>query len=354
MCYILRIYFSASFIYLAFLTDNLNFYSKSSYNDLSIYENFYFNTIQFHGVCNRIAAVYYINEVARISKISDQTRDISIQIFDKFMALSVIDPANHVDNIFLSKTAATALIIASKFHECNHSLLLKMTSFDMFSNELVAFECQVLSKIEFSINPSITPSLFIEYFISLCQYDYDEVTIRKLYISSANLLTEFWGDPASLLFSPGTLAFCIVFLSFRLHLIDCTPWLRCVPECCSSSFIPSGSNYINTSFYNVGKCKQVLQVYLPELEIPTPVSPVGVTDGSFSPACVRSSSVNGDCSSNNGRQSNIKTSDKISAQNDSALLSFDISAIEADSKTENSSQVGDAGANYMFHTISHV
>lgn len=319
------------------------------YNDLSIYEFFYFNTTQFNGLYDRVAAIYYINEVARISKISDQTRDISIQIFDKFMALSIVD--SKVDNLFLSKAAATALIIASKFHECKNSLLLKMTSFDLFCNELVAFECQVLSKIEFSINPSITPSLFIEYFISLCQYDYDEITIQKLYISSANMLTEFWEDPASLLFSPGTIAFSIIFMSFRILQVNYMPWLQYVPECCTSSFIPSGGNGINTSFYNIEKCKQVIQTLLPELEIPAPVSPVGVTDGSFSPACVDSPVVSTECNSTTCRQNNFVNNMKV--KNESLSFSFDISAIEADSNVD-TNKVVDVSSNYMFHTISHI
>ncbi len=320
---------------------------------MSIYERFYFNTIRFDGVYDRVAAVYYINEVARISKLSDQTRDISIQIFDKFMALSINDAIHQVDNLFLSKAAATALVIASKFHECKNSLLLKMTSFDLFCKELVAFECEVLSKIEFSINPSITPSLFIENLVSLCQYDYDEITIQKLYITSANLLTSFWEDPASLLFSPCTIAFSIIFTSFRLLQIDYLPWLQYVPECCSSSYIQSGSNGINTSFYNIEKCKEVVQRLLPELEIPTPVSPVGVTDGSFSPACVSSPIVNGVCNSTNGRQNSFKIHDNIEVVNDSPSFSFDISAIEADSNIDNN-KVSDVSTNYMFHAISHM
>lgn len=273
------------------------------------------------------------------------------------MALSINDGVHHVDNLFLSKAAATALIIASKFHECKNTLLLKMTSFDLFCKELVAFECEVLSKIKFSINPSITPSMFIEYLISLCQYEYDEITIQNLFITSANLLTVFWEDPLSLLFSPCTIAFSIIFTSFRILQINYLPWLQYVPECCSSSYVQSGSNGINTYFYNVEKCKEVVQRLLPELEIPTPVSPVAVTDGSFSPECVNSPTVNGVCKSVNGRQNNFvnnyKVNDDVEVVNNSPSFSFDISAIEADSDIDNSKVQG-VSTNYMFHAISHM
>jgi len=98
---------------------------------------------------------------------SSESRDTSIQIFDKFLSVSLEENDQVlVDTTYLSFAAAAAVILSSKLHE--GKALLTMANFSYFNTaDLVAFERLVLAKIEYQISPLATPSFFVRHLLSL-------------------------------------------------------------------------------------------------------------------------------------------------------------------------------------------
>lgn len=141
--------------------------------------------------------------------------------------------------------------------------MFEQASFPHFSCEdLVSCERMILARIDFCVVPLATPSAFVSVFISIWLGDVSKGEVmsvaENIMRTADNLISElleginffhistylfnvfsfnnrpliFNSEPEYLIYSPSTIAFSALLLSF-LHLhIDCTDWMRWVPENC--------------------------------------------------------------------------------------------------------------------------
>ena len=113
----------------------------------------------------RRKAVKWINLIIDLSQSSPESRDTSIQIFDKFISFSAIEGNQLVENSkFVSIAAAASTLISTKLHDSTRHL--KPSSFPYFKpNDLVSFERHVMEKLQYNV---LTGKFFIlivsEYF----------------------------------------------------------------------------------------------------------------------------------------------------------------------------------------------
>jgi len=218
---------------------------------------------------NRKKAVRWLKEVAVGFKMSSDSRDSAIQIFDKFM--SVMLPENiEADTDFISYAVAVSIVISSKLHESRRRLSL--LSFQDFRIDLLKhFERLILSKIGLSIAPQITPTAFVVELLILWQpnsqypppcpknfgYGFFYSTIIEI---ADSLIAAFWEESSSLLFAPSTVAIAALILSFSILKMDCSEWLRSIPN----FFLPLNDNPMlnsssDTRLFDIDSCLQSFQ-----------------------------------------------------------------------------------------------
>lgn len=174
----------------------------------------YFETIAFswvHIVLNMLQSKYFhlkylfpkipfllfatCVQIAALSTVGNYARDSAVEIFNRFLAISYYE--NHVlieDTTFVSFAAAASLILASKLHE--GKTILTMSHFPHFkTDELIAFESMMLTKIEYKITALSTPSGFIHHLLELwpdrnqvaCLQEKAELFLSEFYEGMRNI-----------------------------------------------------------------------------------------------------------------------------------------------------------------------
>eukprot|EP01041_Mallomonas_annulata_P007183 gene7183-14638_t len=205
---------------------------------------------------HRANAIKWIKDVVSLSHVSVETRDSSIQIFDRFLGVCLSENKNilgHSTDVALA--AAVSVLLASKLHETRP---LSMSSFPhLKTNDLVAFERLVMSKLGFALYPLASPAAFIRYLLSVwtdgceCQYLND---------TACNLVGDFFEAPEAPHFAPSAIALSALLLSFSKLGMDCTEWLEHVPNICLPSPLhPIYNTQLLVSFLDVDNCLSVFQ-----------------------------------------------------------------------------------------------
>ena len=157
-------------------------------------------------------------------------RDTSIQVFDKFISLSM----QTIDKVLLDRTyicfaAVCSILISSKVHEGQS--LLTVANFPHFlATEVVAFERMLLSKIRYQITPLSTPSSFVRRLLALLP---EHSSLHANILEQTNLfLSQFVENSDYVAFAPSTVAIAVLLLSFATWQIDCRLWLSRIPNNC--------------------------------------------------------------------------------------------------------------------------
>lgn len=168
-------------------------------------------------------------QIAHLSAVSNHCRDTAIEIFNRFLAITLVEDAKLLhDTLYLSLAAAASLILSSKVHE--GKTILTMAHFPHFSTEdLVAFERKMLIKIEYKISALSTPTAFIAKLLELWP---DRASHHMLGAKAELFVAEFYEASESMFYAPSSLAISALLLSFSVLRIDCSDWLACIPDIC--------------------------------------------------------------------------------------------------------------------------
>lgn len=190
-------------------------------------------------------------QVATVSEMSHDARECGVEIFDKYLMVSLSEDANvFEDTVKLSFAAASAILISSKLHEGKS--LLTMANFPGFcSKDLVTFEVMLLSKIGCQMNMLLAPSCFVRHLLGL----FPEIEeLHSAVIETAHqYISVFQEQPAYLLFAPSTVAISALLISFSIYQVRSEVWLKTrIPDLC----LPAKNNPLNTddTMLDIVKC----------------------------------------------------------------------------------------------------
>ena len=149
---------------------------------------------------------------------------LSVQILDSFIFVCSKDTLASLENHkFISMAAATAAIIAVKLHGCGK--ILTSASFPYFKHsELLEFERRMLKKLDYDINPSLSPMSFIRNMIAVWPNHTDK---HASIISEADhIAAAFVHNIKSSRFASSTIAMAALSLSFTKLQGDLGDWLK--------------------------------------------------------------------------------------------------------------------------------
>jgi hypothetical protein len=166
-----------------------------------------------------------------LARTGNYARDTAIDIFNRFVAtVSLESGLRLVDNpTFVSFAAAVSLILASKVHE-GKTQALTMSKFPDFKTEdLIAFESMMLSKLECKISALSTPTAFISTLVELWPDRSHHTPLKE---KAEEFLAYFYEAPESTIYAPSTLAISVLLLAFSVLQLDCSSWLANVPDVC--------------------------------------------------------------------------------------------------------------------------
>ena len=133
------------------------------------------------------------------------------------------------DEQFVSISAASALILATKVHEGKQHALNFSHFPDFPTSSLRQFETHLLTKIGFKIHSLATPSTFVSHLVELWP---DRSLHSTLQSKAEALLAEFYVDTEATRYAPSTMAIAALILTFSVLRIDCATWLASVPDVC--------------------------------------------------------------------------------------------------------------------------
>lgn len=130
---------------------------------------------------------------------------------------------------FVSMATATAAIIAVKLHGCGS--LLTSLSFPYFDHsELMNFERRVLKKLDYDINPTLSPMSFIRNMVAVWPNHLD--THVAIITEADRYASAFLHSIKSARFASSTIAVAALFLTFAKLQGDLADWLRFLPQSC--------------------------------------------------------------------------------------------------------------------------
>lgn len=210
---------------------------------------------------NRARAVRWITEVANVSRMSPGARESGIELFDKFVSMSLVEsPRVLEDTTLMSFSAASAILLSSKLHE--GKTLLTVANFpDFHSADLIAFERNFLNKIGCQVHMLLAPSSFVRHLLGLFP------EIEELHSEVIHAVNEYIGvfqeHPAYLLFAPSTVAISSLLIAFSIFNINSELWLKSrIPEAC----LPSANNPLAANgMLDIVKCLSYFEMALPNI-----------------------------------------------------------------------------------------
>jgi hypothetical protein len=213
-------------------------------------------TLSTGSVVRRKNCVDWINQTIIALEASSDVRDLSVQIFDKFL---FSHPFQGTESLSIwGLTAAASLVISSKLLGSQKKIVPISFSPYFKAANVAAFERKVLNSIKFDINPMNTPTeimkmMMVVWPMGSCHHG--------LLLTIANeIVTEFLVCEESIRFSSPTLAMSAILLAFRKVGVDSSAWMRQIPE-----------TFLKCEFYaNVLLCQQSCDQYL-EVQQPCPV-----------------------------------------------------------------------------------
>jgi hypothetical protein len=192
---------------------------------------------------------------------------IGVQILDSFILTCTQDMTATLENHkFISMAAATAAIIAVKLHGCGS--LLTSLSFPYFDHsELMHFERRMLKKLDYDINPSLSPMSFIRNMVAVWPNHLE--THAAIIAEADRYASAFLHSIKSARFASSTIAVAALFLTFAKLQGDLADWLRFLPQSCL--YKKSDDGTVLAEHLDIELCIQSFS----ELEanvIPTPLS----------------------------------------------------------------------------------
>jgi hypothetical protein len=189
---------------------------------------------------------------------------------DRFLAqltTSILEnPLKDNGAMCIGLAAAASIILSSKIHEIRPLCASNFPHFQVA--ELIEIERRLLLMIGFQIIPQATPSACARNLLQLWP-DLDHWSAlaparptRPQILSAAEVLIgHFFADLESLKYAPSTIALAALLLTFSKLNMDCTAWLRHVPDACFPS--KSGTHPVfgpeDWSFLDVDGCLTAMQ-----------------------------------------------------------------------------------------------
>eukprot|EP01036_Dinobryon_divergens_P032561 gene32561-42177_t len=159
-------------------------------------------------------------------------RDTSIQIFNKVLLLSFAEDERKIEDVsFLFHLAAASIIIACKLSDGNSHISEASFAGQLNVQVLRNFEREILATSRCGISNQCTPINFVRCLMNVNPVGLGE-NVDKIMDTVDTLLSEFWEEPESLLFSPCTIAISAMLISFSMLRIYCSSWLESVPDFC--------------------------------------------------------------------------------------------------------------------------
>lgn len=149
---------------------------------------------------------------------------------DKFLAIS--DASVLTDSNCISIAAACAIILSSKMHD---SPPLRMCAFSHFAvDDLIKFEYQMLTKLEYFIVPLASPASFVRHLLHVGALDNDVGHQQELTLTrEANIIIGYyWEGNESLIYSPSIIGFAALVIAFSKLNLQCRGWLDSLPDEC--------------------------------------------------------------------------------------------------------------------------
>ena len=209
-------------------------------------------------------------QVCSTARVSIETRDSAIQILDRFIAQLDIaifeNPLKDNGALCIGLAAAASVILSSKIHEIRPLCASNFPHFEV--SRLVEIERRLLLMIGFQIVPQATPSACARNLLQLWP-DLDRwsslVPNRpshdQILASAEHLIGYFFKDQESLKYAPSTIALSALLLTFSKMNMDCSVWLRHVPDVCfpSKSGIHPVFTLADWSFLDVDGCLVAMQ-----------------------------------------------------------------------------------------------
>lgn len=191
----------------------------------------------------RSKAIRWIYVITDLSGCDVDTKDTCIMTFDKYILSYLFENKKCTeDSNFMSLSAAACTLIGTKIHYSKKSLTVE--SFPYFKpHDLVSYERSILEKIDYDVDPSLTPSSFMRYMLCVwpnCLERHDEI-LREAF----ELVASFWLSAESTLYSPMTIAVAALLLALNKLDIDSSDWLNFVPSCCLSLVDQSGRKVVD-------------------------------------------------------------------------------------------------------------
>ena len=195
---------------------------------------------------------------------SHDARECGVEIFDKYLMVSLAEDANvFLDTVKLSFAAASAILISSKLHEGKS--LLTMANFPGFcSKDLVAFEVMLLSTIGCQMNMLLAPSCFVRHLLGL----FPEIEeLHSAIIERAHKYISFFQEqPVYLLFAPSTVAISALLICFSIYQVNSEVWLKTrIPDIC----LPAKNNPRHadgSTLDDVVKCLAYFEKTVPKVD----------------------------------------------------------------------------------------
>lgn len=200
----------------------------------------------------RSIAIKWIKEVAMLAESSNECRDTSVQLFDRFWGVSLPLNDNILDRSEIALAAAAAVLISSKVHEGRH---LSVNNFPRINKqEFIAYEAQILKMLNYTVFPTLSPTCFIKYFLLLS----DGFSNQLIIDTAHDLVGQFLAAPEAPLFAPSTIALATLLISYSRLNLNCDNCLKHIPSIC----LPIPNNPIMMikelrSFMDVDNCLNV-------------------------------------------------------------------------------------------------
>ena len=197
-----------------------------------------------------------------MSKMSPGARESGIDLFDKFLSISLMESHEVLeDTTLMSFTAASAILLSSKLHE--GKTLLTVANFpDFHTADLIAFERNFLNKIGCQVHMLLAPSSFVRHLLGL----FPEIEeLHSEVIDTVNYyIGVFQEHPAYLMFAPSTVAISSLLIAFSVYNINSEVWLKHrIPGAClpCNPLAPSGPS----AMLDIAKCLSYFEKALPDI-----------------------------------------------------------------------------------------
>ena len=209
------------------------------------------------GALERFNSILFLKEVREFCFLSDESRDLAVQLFDAYFALRPEEPG--IDNRIV---IMSCLMISTKLLDSSQ---LPLGILPVLSpTDICHYEFRVLSTLKFNVLPLQTPSFLSRRLIELWPHSVD----MPLLVPSCDVLIgKFWEHEKSVSFSPAVIAVTAVLLAIgkvvpsaesRLHL--CHNFISSIHSLELESLHPIESIKLDLNTRDLNRCLDVFEL----------------------------------------------------------------------------------------------